>query len=154
MAVNTAMPYNHVLHDDALIMKAAGLIAASAAVATIIDTGPGAGFRAGRVEINVTAAEIASNDELYDIVIQGSNSATFATASGVLDLASIPIAAAGVNRTDSDYVQVAGIRSLYFDNVGPDGTVYRYLRLYTVVAGNIATGINYTAKLSYIPLAA
>lgn len=152
MAVSTPYPRPAGMHDDALIMKAAGLIVASAAVATIIDTGPGAGYRVGCVDLNITAVEIASTDELYDIVVQGSNSATFATASGIVDLASIPIAAAAVNRTDSDYAQVVGNRRLMFDNADPAGNVYRYIRLYTVVAGTITTGINYSARLTWIKL--
>lgn len=151
MAVNTAFVGQHLLHDDALIMKSAGLIAASAAVATIIDLGPGTGYRIGCIELNITAIEINNSDELFDIVVQGSASSTFATASGILDLASIPIADDVVTRTDSEYVPVAGVRRLYFDNVGPDGTMYRYIRLYTVCAGTVGTGINYSARLSFIP---
>jgi hypothetical protein len=41
---------------------------------------------------------------------------------------------------------VAGRRELAFCNE-VNGTVYRYIRLYTFVAGTIATGINYSARL-------
>jgi len=68
-------------YDVDLVLKDAGLVAASAAatvssVAKIIDLG------SGNVEcdaiIDVTACEVASEDESYRIAVQLSNSATFA----------------------------------------------------------------------------
>ena len=49
-----------------------------------------------------------------------------------------------VTRTDGTVDAVTGRYILPFDNEYA-GAVYRYMRLYTVVAGTIATGINYTA---------
>lgn len=132
--------------DTLLELKAAGLIAASAAVATVLDLGAGQVYHADLI-VDVTALEIASNDEIYDIVVQGTNTAAFADDTDIEDLLSITLAAAEVQRTDCNRDSVIGRYVLPFRNVGSAGTLYRYVRLYTVVAGTVATGINYTARL-------
>jgi hypothetical protein len=132
--------------DVNLQLKDAGLIAASAAAQVggsnkILDLG--AAHEADvEVHINVAAIEIASNDERYDIVLQGSNSATFA--SGIVPLAQIQLGALEVLDGDAD--SDSGLYRL-LASTSRGGTSYRYLRLYTVVAGDIATGINSSAWL-------
>ena len=133
--------------DSDLEFKGAGLVAASAAAtvdgaAKIVEVGTGL-FR-GCMLFDVSALEIASNDEIYDIVIQGSPDSTFGTATNIADLAAINLSAAEVKRTDCNKDDAVGRYKLYFDNE-QNGTFYQYLRVYTVVAGAIATGINYTA---------
>lgn len=133
--------------DSDLEFKDAGLVAASAAAtvdsaAKIVDVGTGL-FR-GCMLFDVSALEIASKDELYDIVIQGSPDSTFGTATNIADLAAINLSAAEVKRTDCNKDDAIGRYKLYFDNE-QNGTFYPYLRVYTVVGGTIATGINYTA---------
>jgi len=131
-------------YDASTVFKTAGLIAASAAVATVVDTG-GADIKVrGDMVIDVSAVEIASNDEIYDIVIQGSTVAAFATDTAIVELCSITLSAAEVKRTDANGDCLLGRYILPFTNER-NGEIYRYLRLYTVVAGTIATGINYTA---------
>lgn len=133
--------------DSALEFKDAGLVAASAAAqvdsaAKIVDVGTGL-FR-GCMILEVTALEIASNNEIYDIVVQGSSDSDFGTAANIRELAAINLSAEEVKRTDCDEDDSTGRYKIYFDNEH-DGTYYRYLRLYTVVAGTVATGINYSA---------
>jgi len=125
-------------------MKDAGLIAASAAAtvdgaAKILDVGA-AGMMATLV-VDISAIEIASNDEHYRIVLQGSNSASFA--SGIETLAALDLGATEV-RDGGAQDSVTGRMLLPFVNVQL-GTTYRYLRVYTFVSGAIATGINYIA---------
>lgn len=132
--------------DADLEFKDAGLVAASAAAtvdssAQVIDLGTGV-FK-GMMIIDVSALEIASNTEIYDIVIQGSPDSTF-TAATIAELAAINLSAKEVKRTDCDKDDAVGRYKIYFDNE-QNGTYYRYARVYTVVAGDIATGINYTA---------
>jgi hypothetical protein len=129
--------------DDDLVFKTAGPIAASAAVATIRDVGEG--VYQGVMVIDVTALEIADNDEIYDIVIQGSPDSDFGTDTNIVDLCSITLAAAEVQRTDANADSAVGRYYLPFINM-INQTTYRYLRLYTVVAGTVGTGINYTAR--------
>jgi len=135
--------------DSTLVMKAAGLIAASAAVATVIDLGDHP--IKGMIIIDVSALEIASNDEIYDIVVQGTNTAAFATDTDIYDLASITLAAAEVQRSDSNADSAVGRKFLPFVN-WIDDTVFRYVRLYTVVAGTVATGINYSAFMTKVEM--
>jgi hypothetical protein len=130
--------------DAELEFKDAGLIAADAAatvdsVAKIVDLGEG--LVEGNLIIDVTAIEIASNDERYEIQMQFSDSSSFA--SGVVGGATQVLGALEVLiGTDTD--STTGRYVLPFRNE-VNGTWYRYARVYTNVAGAIATGINYVA---------
>ena len=133
-------------YDALMLFKDAGAVAASAAAtvasaAKVVDVGTGL-FKACMI-LDVSALEIASNDEIFDIVIQGSPDAAF-TATGVVELAQLSLSAAEVKRTDCNRDDAEGRYKLYFDNEF-DGSLYRYIRVYTVVGGTIATGINYSA---------
>lgn len=133
--------------DSDLEFKDAGLVAASAAAQVdaanqIVDVGTGL-FR-GCMILDVSALEIADNDEIYDIVVQGSSDSDFGTDTNIVELAALNLSAAEVKRTDCNKDDSTGRYKIYFDNEN-DGTYYRYLRVYTVVAGTVATGINYTA---------
>lgn len=128
-------------------MKDAGLIAASAAAqvdgaAKILNVGDA--VYEGTLVVDVSAIEIASNDEHYRILVQGSTSATFASVIetlGAIDLGATEVRDGGAQ--DS----VVGRYEVAFVNVQADVT-YPYLRVYTFVSGTIATGINYTAWIS------
>jgi hypothetical protein len=133
--------------DSDLEFKDAGLVAASAAAqvdsaARVIDVGDGL-FR-GCMIIDVSALEIASTDEIYDIVVQGSPDSGFGTDTNIVELAALNLSAAAAKRTDCNKDDSTGRFKLYFDNEN-NGTYYRYLRVYTAVAGTVATGINYSA---------
>lgn len=129
--------------DSALELTDAGLIAASAAgvvdsVAKVLDLG--LAFWSGRMVIDATAVEVDSGDEIYRIAIQLSNSATFA--SGIVEGASIAIGDAVPLAGDTDLG--VGRYEVPFTNE-VNGTLYRYARVYTTIAGTIATGVNFTA---------
>jgi len=134
--------------DADLEFKDAGLVAASAAAtvdsaAAVIDVGTGL-FKACMI-IDVTALDIDGNNEIYDIIVQGSTVAAFATAGSIVELAALNLSAKEVKRSDSDKDDAVGRFKIYFDNEN-NGTEYRYLRVYTVVAGDgVSTGINYSA---------
>lgn len=133
--------FSQYTYDNALLLKAAGLIAASAAGGIIVDLGTG--FIEGDLVVDVSAVEVASLDEVYDIYLMGSNSATFA--SGNVRLAHIQMgnvaAPASAGQTATGRF-VAGFRN------EQNGVTYRYARIHTIVAGTIATGINYVAFLA------
>jgi hypothetical protein len=142
---NESPKSNSATFDVDLELKDAGLVASSAAAevdssAKILDLG--AGKVAAKAVIDVTALEIASNDELYTVIVELSNSATFA--SGIVAGASIQFGAQEVILGATDTDSTTGRYELPFTNV-LDDTHYRYARLYTVVAGSVATGINYKA---------
>lgn len=144
--------------DATLQLKDAGLIAASAAAtvggsARVLDL-VGTGLTMGQatapqffadVMVDITAIEIASNDELYSIVLEGSDSATFAGA--IEELAVLRVGALEVLSPDNDVDSDVGRYVMSWSGNGRNGRQYRYVRLYTVVAGTIATGINYSAWL-------
>ena len=132
--------------DSLLEMKDAGLVAASAAAQVdsankILDLGESY-FEANLV-VDVTAIEVATGDEKYEIEFQLSDSETFA--SGVVCACVLKLGDSTVNGSSADsgtgrYIQP--VRNEFAD------TIYRYARLYTRIAGTIATGINYSAFLS------
>jgi hypothetical protein len=148
MAVTGAKRAPNGTFDANLEFKDAGAITASAAAevdsaAKVVDVGTGL-FR-GMMIIDVTALDIDGDNEIYDIVVQGSTVAAFATDTAIVELAAINLSAAEVKRTDCNADNGTGRYKIYFDNE-QDGTYYRYIRLYTVAAGGgISTGINYTA---------
>lgn len=133
--------------DAELEFKDAYLVAASA-VAKVDDSAQvvklGTGLFVGKMIIDVSALEIASNDEIYDIVIVGAADAAGTTKTTTAELAALNLSAAEVKRTDCNKDDGTGRYVIYFDNEH-DGTYYEYAYIYTVVAGTIATGINYTA---------
>ena len=130
--------------DAALEFKDAGLVASSAAAQVasadkIVDVGVGR-FEAWMI-LDVTAVEIASNDEEYYVIVQGSSSATFA--SDIQNLAMIDFAATEV-RHGSGIDSLVGRYEMLFVNEQND-VQYRYLRVFTHIEGDIATGINFSA---------
>ena len=144
------MGVNRQFRNDSLLeMKDAGVIGASAAAqvdatAKVIDTG--GGFTSGNVVIDITAIEIASSSELYTLILEGSTSST--CASTIVPLAVMLVGDNAVIVGGCDVDTTTGRHIMPFRNER-DGVIYRYLRMYTVVAGTIATGggINYTAFL-------
>lgn len=132
-----AHPNIHFTYDDSLNLKDAGLVATSAAESTIVDLG--AGFVEGAVVVDVTALEVASTDEVYTICLEGSNVAAMSSGSVTLMMFEMGNAAA-----PADADTATGRFYLPFTNE-QNGTVYRYVRIYTRVAGSVATGINYSA---------
>lgn len=134
------------LYDSEQLMKDAGLVAASAAAtvsasAKTLDVGE---VRyVGNLIVDTTAVEIASNDEVYKIEMQGSND-SFST---YVVLASLELGANEVLGGTEDSAAAARYE-LPFVNQQPAGTAYSQLRVYTRVAGTVATGINYKAFIA------
>lgn len=141
-----AIPDNNLglTFDAELELKDAYLVASSAAAqvdsSNKIVTVGNAVFM-GVAVIDVSAIEVDSSNEVFDIIIQGSTSPTFA--SGIENLAAISLAPNAV-RDGGAITSTTGRYLLLFINV-QDSVTYPYLRAYTKVAGTIATGINYAA---------
>ena len=132
--------YSQFTYDTALVAKTAGLLAASAD-GTIIDLGDG--LVDGFLVIDLTACEIASGNEIYTVSLEGSDVA--AMDSGSVCLAKkvfgnlvVPMDAA---------LSASGRYVIPFTNE-EGGETFRYVRLSTLVAGTIATGINFSAFLA------
>lgn len=130
--------YDHILKDAGLVAAdAAGQVDGSDVIVNL-----GAGLVEGHLIIDVTAIEIASNDELYKISLQCSSKSDFADT--FEDLAIIELGANEVLGGDQD--STVGRYKVPFRNER-NGTVYPYTRVYTDVSGTIATGINFSAYL-------
>lgn len=125
-------------YDKELLLKAAGLVAATATGSVIIDLG--AGFVEGDLVIDLTACEIDTGNEIYTVSVEGSNVAAMDSGSSCLarkifgNLV-VPMDAALSN---------SGRYVVPFRNEEA-GTTFRYIRIHTTVAGTVATGINYSA---------
>lgn len=138
--------------DALTVMKPPGLIGTANAVAAtsvIIDVGDHP-IRADLV-INVTALETASTDEVYVIILQGSPDALFGTATNIVELAHIQLGAKVGRLSDADIDDTAGQFIIPIRNTYPVAgfpVCFRYLRLWNVNVGTIATGINWSAALS------
>lgn len=137
------MAQNSYTYDAATLLKDAGAVAASAAAtvggsAAVLNVGPA--FTEGVINIDVTAIEIDSSNELYTISLQGSAAAAFTSPAnlGALTLGVTNVLPGGGSTT------TIGRHTLRFQNE-QDGVIYPYIRLYTTVAGTAATGIDYSA---------
>lgn len=132
--------YSNFTYDDANELKAAGLVAATTTETTILDLGDG--LLDGYLVLDVSAVEVATGDEKYTVHLEGSSVA--AMTSGSVTLANIPL---GNATAPADAATGTGRFVVPFRNE-QNGTLYRYVRIYTLVAGTIATGINFTAFIA------
>lgn len=136
-----ANDYSRFTYDDELSLKDAGLVGSTTTETTILDLG--SGLVDGHLVLDVSAVEVASTDEIYNIVLEGSNVA--AMGSGSVSLAGIEM---GNATAPADADTGTGRFDVPFRNE-QNGTVYRYVRIYTEVAGTIDSGgINYSAFIA------
>lgn len=135
-----ANKYSQFTYDANLSLKAAGLVAASED-GSILDIG--AGMVDGYLVIDLSACEIATGNEIYTISLEGSNVA--AMTSGSVCLAKKVFGNLVVPMDGA--LSAAGRYVVPFRNE-EGGTLYRYVRLSTLVAGTIATGINFSAFIA------
>lgn len=132
--------YARFTHDGDLEMKAAGLLAVSTD-GSILDLGEG--LFDGFLVIDMTACEVASTDEIYTVSVEGSTVAAM-TSAGVC-LAKKVFGNVVVPMDDD--ADALGRYVIPFRNE-ENGELQRYVRLSTLIAGTIATGINFSAFLA------
>lgn len=148
-----------VLHDAAAAITADALCTVGgSAAAGILDIGGatsagiiGAGTTSADsvfdVQFDVGSCDVSSNDEGYELQILGSNSQTFASGVvllGVLQLGDATTLVGGTGGIDTD--KGVGTHILTVRN-RIEGTVYRYVRCNTEVAGTTPS-IAFTAFIS------
>lgn len=118
-------------------------------VAQIIDLGDG--IVEGYMIVDIDAIDVDEADELYEIWLQGAQSATFATAGLVRNLAGLELGAGELltNETSTTGDQgAAGDRYVVpFRNV-INGEVFRYVRAYLEIADGTGESITTTIWLS------
>lgn len=127
-------------YDDSLSLKDAALIATSTTESVVVDLGEG--LFDGFLVVDVSAIEVADGSEIYDICLEGSTVAALASGSVCLSrirMGNAPAPADADTGTGRFAIPVTNEQN---------GVLYRYVRLYTGVAGTIATGINYSAFLA------
>jgi len=133
--------------DANLELRDAGLVTADAAslvdsAAKIIDLGTGrTDFR---IIVDMGVVEVATTDEILEIICQVSSSSTFA--STIKNVAILRFSALAVQIGGADAGAAIGRYELHGCNE-INGTIYRYLRLYENYTGTIDTGFNFTAWL-------
>ena len=132
--------YSQFTYDDALNLKDAGLLASSTD-GSILDLAPG--MVDALLVLDLSACEIASGNEIYTVSLEGSNVA--AMDSGSVCLAKKVFGNLVVPMDDA--LSASGRYVVSFRNE-EGGTLYRYVRLSTLVAGTIATGINFSAFIA------
>lgn len=136
---------NAFIVDENLELKDAGLVAsdgASSVDGAAKELTLGTGRVEGDVIIDVTAVEIASNDEVYKVVSQFSNDDFTTIVNGsIFEFAATEVAAGGGEDA------AIGRYKLPVTNVIND-VHYSKMRLFNDVAGTITTGINYSAHLA------
>ena len=138
--------------DALLELKDSYAVAADAwaqvgGVAQILDLGDG--LIEGDIMVDVTAIEVDSDDEDYNIIACISSTADFS--SDVYAVSGLMLGSAGTAMFDNligDVDMGIGRYRLPFVNEIANGVTKRYLRLYTNVAGTIVTGITYAAYLA------
>lgn len=148
--MSTQAPLGHYTLDTELLFKDSYAVTASAVAQVdssdkIIDTGGTGIFKADMV-IDVTAIDVASGSELYVIIIEGSDSATFA--SGIEQLAALQVGDSSVVSGAADVDSTTGLYILPFINQIATRR-YRYLRVNQVLSGTTPS-ITYTAHAGQI----
>lgn len=99
----------------------------------------------GTVVVDITVIEVASNNEEYIIQTQFSDVSDFDTGSQVIVVGTC-LHTGALELTKATADTAVGRYELPFTNE-LNGTIYRYMRLWTEVRGTIdTTGINYVAN--------
>lgn len=136
-----ANDYSRFTYDDDLSLKSVGLVGSTTTEATILDLG--SGLVDGHLVLDVSAVEVASTDEIYLIVLEGST--VEGMASGSVSLATIEM---GNATAPADADTGTGRFAVPFRNE-QNGTIYPFVRIYTEVAGTIDSGgINFAAFIA------
>lgn len=135
-------------YDTQTVLHAAAL-EASTGVGDIIDLGGGDQANSPVMYMDVisdvSAIEIATGDEIYSLILEGSSSATFASDIEMLGMIQIGDGSTLLGNTDVD--SDTG-RYVFACSNERNGRTYRYVRLAFVIAGTIATGINFSSYLA------
>jgi len=125
--------YDHalLLHDGAVVnASVAGNVAGTDRILDI-----GLGHVYGDIVVDVSAMDVADNDEMITIGVQISDSATFA--SDFWEVASLSIGDEAV--IHGDVAMATGRYIIPFNNMISDGTTKKYLRIYFTEAGTVTT---------------
>ena len=125
--------YSQHTYDNATLIRAtAAAITATETGSIILDVG--AAMLKGDLVINYSGLDVATGDEAYTFMLEGSPDAAFGTAANITVCAMQRIGGATGATPVGTADAAAGTITIPFRNER-NGTVYRYLRLYTLIAG-------------------
>jgi hypothetical protein len=136
--------------DAATELKDAGAITASgagtvASVARVVNVGTG--IIDAVLVIDVNALDITTGDEGYVLVLQGSDSPTFAS-----NIQNLAIHRAGDSTVTGESADsVIGRKTIPFNNQARDGSALPYLRIYATVSGTTPS-VDFRAWITKNPL--
>jgi hypothetical protein len=128
-----ANQYSQYTYDEATKIRAAGAaITATETGSIVLDLGDAAILEADLV-VDVTAIDVATGDEAYTLILQGSSDLGFGTAANIGVLAMQKIGGA-TGASPQGTADTLGRFVIPFRNER-NGKTYRYIRLQTVLAG-------------------
>ena len=136
--------YSQFTYDNALLIRAVGAaITATETGSVILDLGNG--FQCGNLVLDVTAMDVTTGDEAYSVMLEVSPDATFGTAGNIRVAAELRIGGATFTAPNGA-ADAVGRFVIPFRNER-NGTIYRYARLYTLIAGT-SPSITFSAFLA------
>lgn len=136
--------YSQFTYDNSLLIRATGVaITATETGSVILDVG--AGLVKGHLVVDVTAMDVTTGDEAYSLMLEGSPDAAFGTAGNIRVVSELRIGGATFTAPNGA-ADAVGRFAIPFRNER-NGTLYRYLRLYTLIAGTTPS-ITFSAFLA------
>jgi hypothetical protein len=136
--------YSQFAFDKELLLRADGAaITATETNATILDLGTG--LIDGYAVFDVTALDVTTGDESYKFMVEMSPDAAFGTAGNIRVVAQLHVGGATATAPNGA-ADTVGRFVLPFRNE-KNGTTYRYMRLYTLIAGT-SPSIDFSAFLA------
>lgn len=142
--LNSTMDAATQLKDPGAALTATGAGTVGGA-ARVVNLGPG--YLEGVFVVDISALDVTSADETYDIRLQVSSDPTFAT--DVTIAARVVGGASSV--TAGQDVMGVGRMSRLFNNVGEDGAPKAYARVYAVIGGTTPS-LTYAAMITQDPM--
>jgi hypothetical protein len=124
--------YSQFTYDDALKIRASTTaITATETGSLILDVGTG--LVDGYLVLDIATLDVVTGDEAYSFMLEGSPDAAFGTAGNIRVVAELRVGGATFT-TPNGAADAVGRFVIPFRNER-NGTTYRYLRLYTLIAG-------------------
>lgn len=136
--------YSQFTYDNALLIRATGAAITSTETGSVI-LDVGAGLFGGFLVADITAIDTTTGDEAYSLMLEGSPDAAFGTAGNIRVVSELRIGGATFT-TPNGAADGVGRFAIPFRNER-NGTTYRYLRLYTLIAGT-SPSITFSAFLA------
>lgn len=128
-----ANTYSQRTYDNALLIRAlAAAITSTETGSVILDLGDG--LVDADLVVDFSAMDATTGDEAYHFMLEGSPDAAFGTAGNIMVVAQLLVGGATATAPNGAADAASGRLLIPFRNER-NGTLYRYVRLYTKLAG-------------------